>query len=79
MFDDVEFEKQAAAFVSALPAELQAAIAAHGFAKVASALSGLDLTNERVVYQKIGQDLFTRIAERRAINRGLTALTSVEE
>lgn len=78
MFDDQLFDLNAGALAAAVPADLRSAIQTHGLAKVASALTGTDLTHERAVYEKIGRDLFARRAENAVIARGLRALSALE-
>lgn len=78
MFDEALFEANARAAVAAVPSDIREAIRAHGLAKVASALTGADLTHEYSVYEKIGRDLFFRRAENAVIRRGLHALATLE-
>lgn len=78
MFTDTEFKAYAEKLAAEIPEDLRAAFAVHGFSKVAAALTGTPTDNERAVYEKIATDFFLRLAERRAVDRGLRAFAALQ-
>lgn len=60
-----------------LPQDLVASLRTDGLTKVASRMAGVDLGDERTVYEQIGTSLLYRRKEAAAIRDGLMALDAL--